>query len=176
MDHPQDSIIEAFVIGALPEPETAAFIAHVSECDVCAKKLEAEAKTELAIVEVVAASKVASPVRARTHRKRRPRLLWGAAGGLALAAAILLLVLSRKDRGDAPTSTSTTTMTVSAPRAEAPIPLVVCADGLEQEKCVEEAHRHGLFVSYPPWASAPPLGGGRSGPGPNGSPFAPQQM
>ena len=94
-----------------------------------------------------------------------------AAGALALAAAILLLVLSRRNHEEALPAT----MTVSTAKACEPIPLTVCPDGSDQEKCIEDAHRHGRFVSYPPWASTPPLGGGRSGQGPSASPV-PGQM
>jgi hypothetical protein len=38
-----------------------------------------------------------------------------------------------------------------------PIPDVICADGPEQDACVAEAHRHGLFVAYPTRAGAPRL-------------------
>jgi hypothetical protein len=169
VDHPQAAMFERFVIGALTDEETASFVAHVSGCDPCAKKLEAEAKVELAIAEVHAASRRIAP---RALARRWP-LMGAGAGALALAAAVLLFVLSRSQgHRDAPTQT----MTVAAPPAAQPIPLVVCPDGLDQEKCVEEAHRHGLFVGYPPWGAAPPLGGGRSGQGPSGSPFSVQQM
>lgn len=170
MDHPQAAMFESFVIGALTEEESAAFVAHVSDCDACATKLEAEARGELAIREVHDASRRGAPKKV----VRRWSLAAGGAGALALAAAVLLLVLSRSQgRRDVPDPTTT----ALAPTAATPIPLVVCPDGLAQAKCVEEAHRHGLFVSYPPWGSAPPLGGGgRSGPGPNGSPFSAQQM
>jgi hypothetical protein len=168
-------MFESFVIGAMPEPETRAFVAHVSECESCAKKLAIEAHAELAVLEVHAASKGA------IHRgapvKSRSRARWAGTGALALAAAVLLFVLFGRGRHEeASSSTPKSTMTVSAPRAAEPIPLVICPDGRGQEKCVEDAHRHGLFVSYPPSAGAPPLGGGRSGQGPNGSPFSPQQM
>src|SRR5205807_2647023 len=57
--------------------------------------------------------------------------------------------------------------------APAPIPLVVCADGPEQGKCVQNAHRRGLYVRWPDWAGAPPLGGRRNpGAGPADSPFS----
>ncbi len=182
MDHPQQPKFEAFAIGALTDEESAAFVEHVSTCDDCAKKLEAEARAELAILEVHAASKLDAPRVRGVRGVRAPKVtVWRAAGALALAAALLLFVLSR--RGAQPTAT-TMTVSVSAPSIAAsagapgsqPIPLVVCPDSLDQEKCVEDAHRHGLFVSYPPWASAPPLGGGRSGQGPTGSPFSTRQM
>lgn len=184
MDHPRDSAFEAFVIGALDERESAAFVAHASACDACATKLASEAQAELAVLEVHAASRSEIPkAKAAPHAKAAPAkvksrlVMWSSAGALALAAAVLLFLFSgRGRREEAGNTSSKTTMTVSAPRATQPIPLVTCPDGLEQEKCVEDAHRHGLFVGYPPWASAPPLGGGRSGQGPSGSPFNPQSM
>ena len=172
MDHPRASAFERFIIGALTDVESASFVTHVSDCDACAKKLEAEAQLELAIVEVHAASNASRPVR-RAPPARRWRLIGVGAGSLALAAALFVVLGRRHEAHDA---ARVQTATVSARRAVEPIPLTVCPDDLEQEKCVEEAHRHGLFVSYPPWASGPPLGGGRAGQGPSSSPFTPQQM
>jgi hypothetical protein len=171
VEHPQESMFERFMIGALSDAETASFVAHVSGCDPCAKKLEVEAQAELAIAEVHAAAKRPAPRRS-LPRTGRP-VLGAVAGSLALAAAVLLFVLGRPKTHE---DDRVQTMTVSDQRPTQPIPLVVCPDGIDQEKCVEDAHRHGLFVSYPPWASAPPLGGGRSGQGPSGSPFSVQQM
>jgi len=164
MEHPERTVFELFVLGALTKTDSDVFIAHVSSCETCSKTLRDEAQAELAVREVHAAAKRV----ARVKRPAATRLrMWGGAGALALAASIAFFVLSRHRPQIAPPST----MTVSATKTE-PIPLVVCPDGLGQEKCVEDAHRHGLFVSYPPWASAPPLVG--SGRGPNASPFASQ--
>lgn len=179
MDHPLDSTFESFVIGAMAEAERSAFVAHVSECEACAKKLASEAQAELGMYEVHAAAKAASTTPTKSAKQgnvvrlagRRRSAIMAAAGALALAAAILLLVLSRRNHEEALPAT----MTVSTAKASEPIPLTVCPDGSDQEKCIEDAHRHGRFVSYPPWASTPPLGGGRSGQGPSASPF-PVQM
>jgi hypothetical protein len=217
IDHPLESTFESFVIGALAEGESAAFVAHVSECDACAKKLEGEAQAELGMYEVASAAKGAAEVAAKGDAKvaakgdakvaakggadaaarmsststtttttttttggategsvvglrtwRRNAMVLGSA--FALAAAILV-VLTRRNHEEALPAT----MTVSTANAAEPIPLTVCPDGNDQEKCIEDAHRHGRFVSYPPWASTPPLGGNRSGQGPSGSPF-PVQM
>ena len=108
------------------------------------------------------------------HRRRRA-VYAGVAGALALAAVLFLFVRDRSGGSNDDPSKTTMTVTVTAPPAtQAPHPPVVCPDNLQQEKCIEDAHRHGLFVSYPPFAGAPSLGGGRSGPGPSGSPFAGQ--
>jgi hypothetical protein len=163
-------VFESFVIGALDAADSEAFVAHVSTCDACAAKLQNESRHELAIAEVHAASP--KRVLPGIVPAKRRTAAWIGAGALALAAALLLFVLGRPR---VPVEGRTETMTVTAPPVTTPIPLVVCRDGRGQEKCVEEAHRHGLFVSYPPWAKAPPLGGGRSGQGPNGPPFV-QQM
>ena len=118
----------------------------------------------------------------RTKPTARAGFGFGVGVGVAAfaAAAVLLLFFGfGREKGDvasSPISSAKSTMKVSAPRAAAPVPLVVCPDGEGQNKCVEDAHRHGLVVSYPPWAAAPPLGGGRPGQGPNGSPFAPNHM
>lgn len=176
MDHPQDSAFESFVIGAMSDEESAAFVAHTSACDACAKKLEVEAQTELAMFEVHAESVRAKPVRLLDVNRRRRALYAGATGALALAAALFLFVRGRTAPDDEPSKTTMTVTVTAPPATQAPKPLVVCPDGLQQEKCVEDAHRHGLFVSYPPWAGPPSLGGGRSGTGPNGSPFTGQQQ
>lgn len=183
MDHPNDATIEHYVIGALEGAAHDDFVAHVSACEACAAKLAREAETELAVLEVSEARRA----RARTAKstaapaatidldaQRRRRRLLTAATVIALAAAVLLFLRSKKEddaRDRAPMS-----MKASAPRTAAPIPLVTCPDGIGQEKCIEDAHRHGLSVGYPPWAGAPPLGGGPSDRGPNGSPFAPPAM
>lgn len=171
MDHPAHAIFEAYVIGALTEPASDSFTSHVATCEVCAKKLEAEARAELGMLEIHAATKAAPPrVTADRPRIRRPRL-WAGASVLAIAASVLLILALRRSHEIAPPSS----MTVSVTRPSEPIPLVVCPDGVHQEECVETAHRHGLFVRYPAWGSAPPLGGSRGGQGPSGSPF-PSQM
>jgi hypothetical protein len=178
MDHPHKETFESFVIGALSDDESAALVAHASVCDDCAKTLAREAQIELSMFELHAAAKttpakqeVARPVATVTRLRPRARALAIGTSALALAAAVVLLVRSRGHVEEPLPST----MTVTTAKASEPIPLTICPDGSEQEKCIEEAHRHGLFVGYPPWASTPPLGGGRAGQGPSGSPF-PAQM
>jgi hypothetical protein len=180
--HPEAADFEAYVIGALENEARHAFLAHVSECEACAATLQREARVELAMFEVHEAARKnelekGSPqanrgARVLTLRPKR-RTMTLAIGALAAAAAIFFFHRIRKS--PAPSNGPPMTMTVTAPRETTPIPPVTCPDGMDQERCVEDAHRHGLFVAYPPWAAAPPLGGG-SGRGPNGPPFGDGQM
>jgi hypothetical protein len=186
VEHPEATEFEAFVIGALDDARRTAFLAHVDGCDACSAKLEAEAKAELAILEVHEAAKEApkkkqAPSAAGANVRRIPiRGVAAVTAVLVVAASLFFYIRSKRNEGASTSSTAPMTMTVTtaattAP-AEAPIPPVVCLDGEGQEKCIDDAHQHGLVVKYPPWAKGPLFGGGPSGRGPNGSPFAPPSM
>ncbi len=178
-DHPNAAAFEAFVIGALDEPERAKFVEHVSTCDMCAATLEREAAVELALMDVHEASKKKRSVRPTSTVPlrndivplRRASIVVGA---VAIAAALFLFLRSRDPKEATTGPAMTMTVQANAPPETAPIPPVTCLDGMGQEKCIEDAHRHGLFVVYPPWAKSPPLGG--AGRGPNGPPFGDEAM
>jgi len=168
-EHPTRDALEAFVMGALeadPKLEE-----HLATCDACTARLAEEARLELAL------HGVADRVRRRTPRaapgalppRERPTLRQRTIGwakvllAATLAAGLVLQTIGPGLRSPA---------REAAQPAPPPIPNVICPDGLQQVACVEEAHRHGLYVEYPAWAGAPPLGGSRTfGAGPDGAPF-----
>jgi len=138
-EHLEPAELEQFVLGTLDDTRLAQFEAHVSRCAACAASLTREARLELALVEL-APRPVGPPIALRGVRARRvvPAIL-------VAAAAVALLVVRRP----------------GAPPREAgrrSIPDVICAAGPDQAACVQRAHRHGLYVQYPGWAGAPPLG------------------
>jgi hypothetical protein len=145
-DHVAASEIEEFVIGALTEDRRARFEEHVASCDECGERLAREARLELALVEVAAAAP-------RRRRSLAARTAWAAP--IAVVAVVIAFTLRDDHRGVA-----------GGGRAR-----VVCADGPDQLACVEDAERHGLFVQYPDWAGAPPLGDPDPASGPSTAPF-----
>jgi len=148
-DHVDASEIEDFVIGALAGDRRARFETHLSSCDHCAQRLAREARLEVALVEVQAAA-------AATRRRQRlvAGSMWGAP--VLVVAILAALVLGKGDRPGG----------AGSARAH-----VVCSDGPDQLACVDDAHRHGLFVQYPVWAGPPPFGEQDPSAGPSAAPF-----
>lgn len=162
-DHPASSDVALFVHGELDGARRARFEAHVAQCGACAEQLAGEARLELALFEV------ASAPPARMSARRTPRRHTATRAAAAAVVAIALVVMTRRDAAPP----------IEASRA---IPGVICAAGATRASCIERAYRHGLYVQYPSWASAPPLGGlapdtarragvQRSAVGPSSSPF-----
>jgi hypothetical protein len=154
-EHPDLGELEQFVLGELVGPALERFEAHVVACDACSARLAAEARLEVALVELASLPPAAQRGRLRT------RLATGAA--IAAAAGLLLVLIDVRRGEDAPRS----------------IPGVVCAIAAEQTACVQAAHRHGLVVIYPDWAGAPPLGDRADGlraSGPSSPPFAAERV
>jgi hypothetical protein len=84
--HATAAELELYVLGALDADRVEAFEAHCAECDACAAALAGEASLEIAFEQVqqrVSRSQVRRPARA---------LAYGAAGILAMAAAVLLWI------------------------------------------------------------------------------------
>jgi hypothetical protein len=152
-DHVEASELEAFVIGALDGERLERFEAHLASCESCAARLAREAALEVALVEVQAAA-------AKPRRRRfASNAAWTAP---VLVVAVIAAIALRRgaDRDDRQAI-------LARPR-----PQVVCADGPDQVACVDDAHRHGLFVQYPTWADSPPLGNRDPNAGPWSAPFA----
>jgi hypothetical protein len=153
--HPAESTFEAYVLGILPASERSSFVTHVAECEACSERLSREATLELSLLEARAAL---PPRRVTARRRRVPNVVYLA---VAMAAAVLLWFRFRP-HPPAP---------VAARAPAAPIPAVECRDWTKQAACIQEAHRHGLYVSYPATDSVPMLGGGASSAGPSAPPF-----
>jgi hypothetical protein len=146
-EHPHEQAFVDFVMGTIEPAESHALEAHVSRCEACAARLAREAKVELALAEVARTEEASTPRAASssgagaadTRHVKRP---WRLSRALPLAAAAAAVWAAFAHR---------------TPSAEAsgPIPNVVCPDGAAQDECIERAHRHGLFVAYPPRADAP---------------------
>jgi anti-sigma factor RsiW len=78
--------LELYVLGAIDADRIEAFEAHCAECDACAAALAGEASLEIAFEQVTrrgARVQVVRPLRA---------VAYGAAGVLAMAAAVLLWI------------------------------------------------------------------------------------
>lgn len=88
-EHPTMTVIESFVLGALPDPDTERFVAHVSACDRCSLALAREARLETALLALPAAP-------SRNSRLRRG-LMMSAPVVVLAAAAVLLLVRRTAD-------------------------------------------------------------------------------
>jgi anti-sigma factor RsiW len=84
--HATPAELELYVLGALGEDRVEAFEAHCAACDACAAALSGEAKLELTFEQVARRS-----VRAPVVRPVRA-VAYGAAGVLAMAAAVLLWI------------------------------------------------------------------------------------
>lgn len=157
--HPELEQIQAFVMGKLDRDVSAEFIEHVSSCDECAEKLQAEARLELAIDEIEQAVRRRERPRPwlRSRRGRLAQLLAAAlvTVGLVVGAFALKPHVSKQ---------------AQVPQAPAPIPPVVCKAGRHQKECVEDAHLRGLYVAWPEWGGPPALGGRR---GPDAGPRFP---
>ncbi len=139
MSHPDDSTIERFVMGMLDDD--ADFVAHVSGCDECSRKLQREAEVELAMFEIRArasASRVAEAraARAPAPRARRAWRVLGPALAFAAAATVIAWVGHRRMR-PAPSD------------ATAAVRVVTCPDGPRQLECIAEANRSGARLEYP---------------------------
>jgi len=160
-DHPTPAEIEAFVLGIRAAAPGSEFEAHVSSCSECAALLAHEARVELALGSVAASSK-APPARARRA------VMTATIAALAAAAAWAIA------RAPAPAGAADVAMIEALRRAPIaasdPIPAAVCPAGPDQRACIEQAHRHGLFVDYPASAGAPQWGG-RAADGPSTCPF-----
>jgi anti-sigma factor RsiW len=84
--HATEKELELYVLGALEADRVEAFEAHCAACDACAAALAGEASLEIAFEQVAkraARVQVARPLRA---------VAYGAAGVLAMAAAVLLWI------------------------------------------------------------------------------------
>jgi anti-sigma factor RsiW len=84
--HATEKELELYVLGALDADRLEAFEAHCAGCDACAAALAGEASLEIAFEQVAkraARVQVARPLRA---------VGYGAAGVLAMAAAVLLWI------------------------------------------------------------------------------------
>lgn len=82
--------LEAYVMGALGGSAAEELEAHAAECEECAAALAREARMEMAF-EQVAKQAAARPVVEMVARARRAAA-YGAAGVVAMAAAVLLWV------------------------------------------------------------------------------------
>jgi hypothetical protein len=84
--HATGAELELYVLGALDADRVEAFEAHCAECDACAAALSGEATLEIAFEQVArkaARVQIVRPLRA---------VAYGAAGVLAMAAAVLLWI------------------------------------------------------------------------------------
>lgn len=84
--HATPAELELYVLGALGDDRVESFEAHCAACDACAAALSGEAKLELAFEQVTRRA-----VRTRVERPMRA-VAYGAAGVLAMAAAVLLWI------------------------------------------------------------------------------------
>jgi hypothetical protein len=149
MSHPDDSTIERFVMGGLDDEES--FIAHVSACEECSRKLQREAELEVSLIDVrqraaeldVLEARVrfeAQPIAEATVHPLRARLA-RSAPVFAAAAAVLLLAGVGARRFVASRTSDTTAGAATA--------VVSCPDGDDQIGCIARAHRAGNLVEYP---------------------------
>lgn len=85
--HATAAELELYVLGALDADRVESFEAHCAECDACAAALAGEASLEIAFEQVQERASRVQPV-------RRPMraVAYGAAGVLAMAAAVLLWI------------------------------------------------------------------------------------
>jgi hypothetical protein len=85
--HATAAELELYVLGALDADRVESFEAHCAECDACAAALAGEASLEIAFEQVQERASRVQPV-------RRPlrAFAYGAAGVLAMAAAVLLWI------------------------------------------------------------------------------------
>lgn len=150
-EHTDPLELAMFVRGELTGARLDSFEAHVAACQPCARRLTGEARLEVALAELGPSLASAPPLARRRRARWVPPVV-----ALAAAAAVLLVVVLR-DRAPAPRAANIRS-----------IPGVVCGDGPAQAECVTNAHRHGLFVAYPPSAGQP-FGGTTLAPGSNGS-------
>lgn len=138
MTHLSSEQLEAFALGTLDPEGTQALAQHVSDCPMCARRLQAEAALEVLFRDV--ANAASTPARVIPMRRRVSVVV-----GLALAAGLAGLFVWR----------------AATPPSNAPLEFegatissrgVICANGPTQAECIHRAQRRGLFVSYPPHA------------------------
>lgn len=86
-DHAGVREIDLYVIGALDAPRVEAFERHAATCDACAAALAEAARLELAFETVANREE-----RARVVRPRAVAAAYGAAGVVAMAAAVMLWI------------------------------------------------------------------------------------
>src|SRR5262249_3991834 len=134
--HPDSASFEEFVLGVLRPERAEVFTEHVAGCDACSARLAREGRVA-GLLEGVGREPAGRPVLVGAVTKRR-RAFVAAGAVLAVAAALALVFRGKQDPSPAAPS--------------APIANVVCPDGPNQVACVEDAHRHGLYVEYPSWA------------------------
>ena len=85
-NHATAAELELYVVGALDADRIESFEAHCASCDACAAALAGEASLELTFEQVARRS-------SRVHASRPLRAVaYGAAGVLAMAAAVLLWI------------------------------------------------------------------------------------
>lgn len=125
--HPEDAQIEAFVMGSLDGGASAEFVEHVSSCDACAAKLQAEARLEVTLGEVARAAHHSI----NTPASLRPRMaLLQAVAGLLLCVALLVgvrVIAKRVAVSSAPVAPTRVAHT-SLPHANGPPPRLVNGD------------------------------------------------
>ncbi len=83
--HATAADLESYVLGALDPSRAEAFETHCAECDVCAAALAGEARLEVAFEQVAR-----RPVRVATTPRPLRAAAYGAAGLVAMAAAVVL--------------------------------------------------------------------------------------
>lgn len=83
--HATAADLESYVLGSLDPDRVEGFEAHCAECDACAAALAGEARLEVAFEQIAR-----HPVRVASSRPALRAAAYGAAGLVAMAAAILL--------------------------------------------------------------------------------------
>jgi hypothetical protein len=147
--HPDDTLIERFIIGALEGDDESAFLAHVGSCDACSDKLAAEARLELTLMDVARVSRDArvTPIRP----SQRARLKAALPVVFAAAAAVALYVGRGSWLG---TRSAATQESAGA----APVAVASCPNDARQLDCIAEAHRDGRRLEYPRGGALAALG------------------
>jgi anti-sigma factor RsiW len=140
MTHLTTEQLDAFAQGTLPADHEAALGLHVRACSACARRVRDEAALELLLRDVANAP----PARATPRRRRRALV-----AALCLAAGLAAVLLWRL-----PAATSPEPQAGEGAMAwgQGPGPGLRCANGPEQDECLQRAHHRGLIVSYPPSA------------------------
>lgn len=149
-EHPPVTDFELYVMGELAPERCDALAEHVKGCDACARRLESEARVEVALYDVAESPSLAAPAARVTEAVPQPRKSRRGAAVMAIAAALAvaasyLVWLTRPDHAGV------------ARAAERPWKVSCPRDVFRAQYCYASAEKKGFYVEDPPRAGPIPV-------------------